>query len=137
MVHATRIDASVDLARRVIHEVNNPLGVIKNYIKVIGMKMADAGLDHDELRIINEEISRVGRLLQKLTSFSKSEGQTHAAIDINALLSDILTLTKDGLLSKTKIDLQADLEPNLPAVAADPDGLKQVFINLIKNAAEA
>jgi putative nucleotidyltransferase with HDIG domain len=137
MVHATRIDASVDLARRVIHEVNNPLGVIKNYIKVIGMKMADAGLDHDELRIINEEISRVSRLLQKLTSFSKSEGQTHAAIDINALLSDILTLTKDGLLSKTKIDLQADLEPNLPAVDADPDGLKQVFINLIKNAAEA
>ena len=137
MVHAKRIDASIDLARRVVHEVNNPLGVIKNYIKVIGMRMADAGLAHDELRIINEEVSRVSRLLQKLVAFSNSEAPANAKADINALMSDIMALIKGGGGSKNKIDFQTDLDPNLPTVAAHPDGLKQVFINLIKNAVEA
>ncbi len=137
-VHTMRIDASMDLARRVIHEVNNPLSVIKNYIKVIDMKMADVGLPHDELRIINDEISRVSRLLQKLTSFSKTEAaQPLTAMDINALLGDILTLTGEGLLGDANIELRTDLDPKLPAVSVDSDGLKQVFINLIRNAAEA
>ena len=137
MVQAKRIDASIDLARRIVHEVNNPLGVIKNYIKVIEMKATEAGLALDELRIINDEVSRVGRLLQKLTSFSRRETPIDAVADLNALLSDILALVREGMLSKSKIDLRTALDPNLPPVAAHPDGLKQVFINLIKNAAAA
>jgi putative nucleotidyltransferase with HDIG domain len=137
MVHAKRMDASIDLARRVIHEVNNPLSVIKNYIKVVEMRMADAGLEHDELRIVNEEVSRVGRLLQKLTSFSQSESPAKSTTNANTLLADILALFRHGLINKSNIDLHRDLDPDLPAVAAHPDGLKQVFINLIKNAIEA
>jgi len=137
MVHAKRMEASIDLARRIIHEVNNPLSVIKNYIKVVEMRMTEAGLEHDELRIINEEVSRVGRLLQKLTSFSKSEVPAKATANANALLADILALFSQGLMDRSKIDLYSDLDPDLPVVAAHPDGLKQVFINLIKNAIEA
>jgi signal transduction histidine kinase len=113
------------------------LSIIKNYLQVLGMKMADAGLDHDEIRIVNEEITRVGQLLKQLTAFSAKEAPTLQLTDINALLSDLLTLTTDALLSKAKIQVSVDLDPNLPAIAADPNGLKQVFINLIKNAAEA
>jgi putative nucleotidyltransferase with HDIG domain len=137
LVQTTRIDASIDLARHVVHEVNNPLGVIKNYLKVLGIKLAEAGIAHDELRIINDEIMRVSRLLQKLTTFSNNEAPKKESVDINALISDIVALTKDALLSGSKVDLHADLEPDLPAITADADGIKQVFINLIKNAAEA
>ena len=137
MIQQTRIEASSDLARRVVHEVNNPLSIIKNYLKVLGMKMAEAGIDHDETRIINEEITRVGRLLKKLTVFSTEEAPKKEMTDINALLSNILILVKDSLLSEANIHVNADLEQTLPIIAADPDALKQVFINLIKNAAEA
>jgi signal transduction histidine kinase/HD-like signal output (HDOD) protein len=136
-VQATRMDASSDLARRVVHEVNNPLGIIKNYLKVLGVKMDEAGIEHDALRIINEEITRVGQLLSRLTAFSKQETPQKAMADINALLEDILALVKVSLLSAADIHLHAELEKDLPAVAGDPDSLKQVFINLIKNAAEA
>jgi putative nucleotidyltransferase with HDIG domain len=136
-VQATRMDASSDLARRVVHEVNNPLSIIKNYLKVLGMKMDEAGIEQDALRIINEEITRVGQLLAKLTTFSKKAAPQKKTADINALLTDILALVKASLFNPADIRLNVDLEKNLPAVAADPDSLKQVFINLIKNAAEA
>ena len=137
MIQATRIDASIDLARRVVHEVNNPLSIIKNYLKVLGMKMADAGIEHDEIRIISQEITRVGQLVNKLTTFSTTQAPNEAMTDVNALLADMLRLTRDSLLSEANIHVYEDLEPNLPTIVADPDGLKQVLINLIKNAAEA
>ena len=137
LIRSQRLEASSDLARRVVHEVNNPLGVIKNYLKVLGMKMAASGIAHDEIRIINDEISRVARLLKKLTTFSDPETSRQRAVDINALLEEIVRLTAEPLLKESGIRLDADLEPSLPAVAADPDGIKQVVINLIKNAAEA
>ena len=137
MVHTSRMDATSDLARRVVHEVNNPLGVIKNYLKVIGMKMADAGLAQDEIRIINEEISRVGRLLKKLTSFSKTDAPVTASVHINALLTDMLKLTREALAADGKIHVETHLEPDVPVVTGDSDALKQIFMNLLKNAAEA
>ena len=137
MIQATRIDAATDLAKRVVHEVNNPLSIIKNYLKVLDMKMDQAGIDHDEIRIINEEITRAGHLLKRLTDFSSEASPKMRMTDINVLLADILTLTTDSLLSKADIHVHADFDPNLPAIAVDADGLKQVFINLIKNAAEA
>lgn len=137
MIQATRIDAASDLARRVVHEVNNPLSIIKNYLKVVDTKMAQAGIDHDEIRIISQEITRVGQLLNKLTAFSTTDAPQKEMTDVNRLLTDILTLAKDSLLRQSDIKLHADLEPNLPAIVADSNGLKQVFINLIKNSTEA
>lgn len=138
VIQKTRIDASSDLARRVVHEVNNPLSIIKNYLKVLGVKLAEAGIDHDEIRIINEEITRVGQLLKKLTAFSTKEAAAKKKItDVNALLTDMLKLAKDSLLREANVNVQLDLEQNLPTIVVDSDGLKQVLINLVKNAAEA
>lgn len=137
MIQSTRIDASIDLARRVVHEVNNPLSIIKNYLKVLDTKMVRAGIEHDEIRIINQEITRVGRLLRKLTTFSTTEIHQEADTDINALLEDMLKLVKGSLLSDANIHLHTDLQKNLPAITAGPDPLTQVLINLIKNAVEA
>lgn len=137
VIHEERIAAASDLARRVVHEANNPLSVIKNYTKVIGMRMTSAGLAHDELRIIGDEVSRVSRLLQKLTAFSKNETSSDARSDVNALLSDVITLIGGGAADTANIDFKTELGDNIPIAGIHPDGLKQVFINLIKNAVEA
>ncbi|MBC2709663.1 MAG: HDOD domain-containing protein [Desulfosarcina sp.] len=136
-IQAKRIDASVDLARRVVHEVNNPLSIIKNYLKILEIKLSGKHVAQDEIRIINEEINRVANLLKKLTDFSTQKPATQEMTDINALLMDIVKLTKDSLLRHSDVKLRIDLEQDLPKVAAEKAGLKQVFINLIKNSAEA
>jgi signal transduction histidine kinase len=136
-IQSKRIDASRDLARRVVHEVNNPLSIIKNYLKILEIKLSGKDIALDEIRIINEEISRAAHLLQQLTEFSTQPAPVRETTDINALLMDILKLTKDSLLRHSDVALHTDLQAGLPPIIGDKAGLKQVFINLIKNAAEA
>jgi HD-like signal output (HDOD) protein/signal transduction histidine kinase len=136
-IQEKRNEASTDLARKVVHEVNNPLSIIKNYLKILEFKLMEQEIAQDEIKIINEEISRVHDLLGKLTHFSKQPTPSQDAADINRLIRDLVSLTKDSLSKHAKISIQTELEKDLPKVVAEEAELKQVFINLIKNAAEA
>ncbi len=136
-VREKRVDASADMARRVVHEVNNPLSIIKNYLKILQLKLSDINIAQEELQIINEEINRVSLLLNKLTVISSEKPSDYESTNVNELISDIVKLTRDSLLRHSHVTLHTDLQPDLPQVAAENAGLKQVFINLMKNAAEA
>lgn len=136
-IQTKRADASSDLAKRVVHEVNNPLSIIKNYLKILELKLNGNGVATDEIRIINEEITRVSSLLKKLTDFSTDKVPPREIVDINALLTDIVKITKESLRRESDVKLTTNLKPHLPPVSAEKAGLKQVFINLIKNANEA
>jgi len=129
--------ASSDMARRVAHEVNNPLSIIKNYLKILSMKLAGQDLAQDEIRIINEEIDRIALILRTLTAFSGKRTVKLERVDINALITDLIKISRDYLAKDARVDIHAELDPVLPAPLSDRDGLKQVFINLIKNADEA
>jgi nitrogen-specific signal transduction histidine kinase/HD-like signal output (HDOD) protein len=136
-VQFKRADASSDLARRVVHEVNNPLGIIKNYLKILEIKLSEGKMALDEIRIINEEISRVADVLKKLTDISQEKPLTQDLTDVNALLVDIVKITKKSLLEHSDIKLVTKFDRALPKVRTDKAGLKQVMLNLIKNAVEA
>jgi putative nucleotidyltransferase with HDIG domain len=136
-IQTTRVDATSDLARKVVHEVNNPLSIIKNYLKILEMKWPEEEGAIDEIRIIGEEITRVSELLSRLTDFSEGSRTRGEKTDINLLLTDLVKLTREPLFKHSKLKIETDFQPQLPMVHADKAGLKQVFINLIKNAAEA
>jgi signal transduction histidine kinase/HD-like signal output (HDOD) protein len=129
--------ASSDMARRVAHEVNNPLSIIKNYLKILSMKLSKENVAQDEIRIINEEIDRIALILRTLTAFSRSRTPKLELVDINALLMDLVKIMRDSLAENAGITLHLDLDPSIPKPVSERDGLKQVFINLVKNAAEA
>ncbi len=136
-IQAKRAEASIDLARRVIHEVNNPLNIIKNYLKILEIKLTGKDIALDEIGIIGEEISRVADLLRKLIDFSTEKAPAREKTDVNALLTDIVMLTRESLSRHSEVNLHTDLQADLPPIIAEKAGLKQVFINLINNAAEA
>ncbi len=136
-IRSERASATSTLAQKVIHEVNNPLGIIKNYLKILGIKLADANFGQDEIHIIDEEIDRVSQILQNLNSSCENWIRQIEAVDVNAALTDILTLTQEPLIDDFNVKIHCDADPELPAVMADKNSLKQVFINLMKNAFEA
>ena len=136
-VQSERLGASSSIARKVVHEVNNPLSIIKNYLRILGGKLADQNIAQDEIRIINEEIDRVVLILGELTAFSSTGISTIEEMDVNALLLDLIKITRDSLKKDAGVLIHTDLAPSLPMVAGDRNALKQVFINLIKNASEA
>lgn len=136
-LQAERFGASASMARRIIHEVNNPLSIIKNYLKILAMKLSPQNMAQDELKIINEEIDRVALILRRLNTFSDSRVRAAEPVDVNELLSDLLKITNESLLNHFNVKLHFDFEPDLPTIMADGNSLKQIFINLIKNAFEA
>ncbi len=136
-IQLERAGASSALARKVVHEVNNPLSIIKNYLKILGMKLAAENVAQDEIRIINEEINRVALILRELTGFSKERVRQVEPVDVNVLLSDLLKITTESLLDQFNVRVHLDLQAGLPPVMADRNSLKQVFLNLVKNGVEA
>lgn len=136
-LQSERLMASSTMARRVVHEVNNPLGIIKNYLKILGMKLLEQGVVQDEIRIIDEEIDRVVTILRDLTEFSDSKVMRAEPLDVNLLIEDLLKLIRDAALKNAKVRVHSELAPGLPKVKADRNGLKQVLINLMKNGVEA
>lgn len=137
LIISERLAASSVMARKVVHEVNTPLSIIKNYLAVLRKDLSKKNIGQDKLRFIDEEIDRITQIMLKLSDFSEPDIQSTDFLDINALLSDIVALFRASLLSGKKIKTHLKLDSSLPSIYSDKDRLKQVFINLIKNAIEA
>ncbi len=137
LYQAGRLAASSALARKVAHEVNNPLSIIKNYLKILGMKLGSDNLAQDELRIVNEEIDRVALIIRQLTDLTSEKDRVRQAVDVNSLLRDLATIIEKSFSTSSRILFHLDLDPSLPGLVTDRNGLKQVLINLLKNAIEA
>jgi signal transduction histidine kinase len=137
LIQEERINASATLSRKVVHEVNNPLGIIRNYLKILSLKLPEKHPAQTELGIIGEEIDRVGHIIRQLNDFSQPRPAAREPIDVNMLLANMLQLLKDSLLRPANIEAHFEPDKNAPTLISEKNSLKQVVINLIKNAVEA
>lgn len=125
-------------ARKVVHEVNNPLGIISNYLKLLEIKIPKEQGVQQELQILNEEISRISNIIEQLSSFSTTATTSHiVTLSVNDILQQMLRILDATLLKPRGIRLISNLDPSLAAIDTEKDKLKQIIINLVKNAAEA
>ena len=137
VVQAERLAAASAIAKKVVHEVNNPLGIIKNYIKIFGLKLSKEDPAQEELKIISEELDRVALIVGRLSDFSEPAAKQTEPVDVNMLISDLVKITQESIMVNSKVKTHLALEPSLPKIFSEKDPLKQVLINLMKNAVEA
>ena len=124
-------------ARKVVHEANNPLGIINNYLHILGMKLGEEHQVQEELDIIKEEITRVGKIILRIRDIPDELEQQEKGIDINLLIKDLHKLFQSSLFATHNTVAEIDLDPNIPLISAQRGHLKQILTNLIKNAVEA
>ena len=136
-IQSERLEASATVARKVVHEVNNPLSIIKNYLKILGLKLPEKHPAQSELAVIGEEIDRVSQIIGGLRDYASPKVSAFEEVDINGLLSSILTIADNSILKPAMIHLHFTPDPDLPVIQSQKNGLKQVILNLVKNAAEA
>ena len=136
-IHEKKMEAYSTLTDKVIHEINNPISIIKSYIETLGLKLPDKHPAQDELLFIGEEMNRVAGLLDQLRSFSRPKIDGFELVDINQVCQSILELLKKSILLPRQIEASINIDPEIPKVKTDLNGLKQVLINLVKNSAEA
>ena len=136
-IQSERLAASSTIARRVAHEVNNPLAIIKNYLRILGLKLPEKHPAQNELQIIAEEIDRVGHITEQLSAFSEPDKEQGQPVDVNLMIRELLQIIEPSILQPANIQIDLSLASGLPRIPAGKNSLKQVLINLIKNAAEA
>jgi len=125
------------MGKRVVHEAGNPLSIVKNYLRLLANKAGDGGQFREELAIINEELDRIARIVQRMGEPFAAEGETAGPLDLNALVREVVTLCNETMFVGRGIEVQQQLDPALPLLRSDPSALKQVVLNLMTNAAEA
>ena len=121
------------LATMLAHEIKNPLSGIRGAAQLIEPSVA--GDDLALARLIRDETDRIGGLVDQLEIFSDERPIDRVAINIHAVLDHVKTLARTGVARDVTIHEQYD--PSLPLVLGNRDQLVQVFLNLVKNAAEA
>lgn len=122
--------------RHAAHEVNNPLGIIKNYLAILKVKLGDDAPIADELRIIHEELDRIVRIVRSLAREDIELDEVPEDSDLNALIQDLVKVTQPTWQSKG-IEVTTQLTSGLPLLSSGRDKLKQIVLNLMLNAIEA
>lgn len=125
-------------AREIIHETNNPLSVIRNYLQILGKKLDDNNPAHGDINVIKEEIDRVGSIILRCADEAENPQKTdQTTLDINELISGLFKIFESSLFSTHDIKSSLDLDQSIQPVVLDKNSTKQIITNLIKNAAEA
>ena len=124
-----------EASRRVVHEVNNPLSIIKNYLSVLDGKLSKREPVQGEMSILNEEIDRVGQLINGLADLQPSDGVR--ATDVAKVVDDVLRLFRATDFVPASVHITARMDDEHSAIDGNADTLKQILVNLVKNAVEA
>ncbi len=130
-----RIEA--ESMRKIIHEVKNPLGIIKNYLKILGSRLDKNSTAVNDVTVIGEEIERISRIIGQLSKPGRQTDRDLEGVDINAVILNLSTMFKNSELEPSNINLHQKLDPSLPLFPGNRNSLIQVFINLLKNSVEA
>jgi signal transduction histidine kinase len=144
-MQAEKLSSIGVLAAGVAHEINNPLSSVAGYAEALLRRLkeeqslsADPKLDDfpKYLQVIIRESYRCKGIIDSLLSFSRKSDGSVSNININDILNEVLELVRYKS-HYDKIEIQTNLQSDLPDVLGDSTGLRQVCMNLLINAHQA
>ena len=133
MTHRNAARSVTAMAAMLAHEVKNPLSGIRGAAQLLEQSAEED--DQKLTRLICDETDRICALVDRIEIFSDQRPLERAPVNIHQVLERVRDVSKTGFAQNANILERYD--PSLPAVDGNYDQLVQVFLNLVKNAAEA
>lgn len=136
LLHAEKLSAIGQFSASIAHEFNNPLQGVLTVLK--GLKLS-ATLTEEDSQLLNAAISeseRMKKLIRSLQEFNRPTSDRKVLMDIHSAIDSLLLLCKSNF-KQQGIALKLHYAERLPQVLAISDQIKQVFLNLLANAADA
>jgi two-component system nitrogen regulation sensor histidine kinase GlnL len=133
LTHRGAARSVIALAAMLAHEIKNPLSGIRGAAQLLEQSAGDE--DRTLTRLICDEADRIVKLVDRMEVFADERPVERESVNIHAVLEHVKKLAQSGFARHVKFVEEYD--PSLPPVFANRDQLIQVFLNLVKNAAEA
>ncbi len=138
LIQAQRATAWAEVARRLAHEIKNPLTPIQLSAERLELKLAgrlapeDAAVLRRSTATIVSQVTALKHMVDDFRVYARHRTPVPGRLDINSLVSEVL-----GLYENSKVPITKRLAPGLPEVWADADQIRQVIHNLVQNAQDA
>lgn len=133
MTHRGAARSVTGLAAMLAHEIKNPLSGIRGAAQLLESVVSDE--DRALTRLITDETDRIVSLVDRMEVFSDERPIDRHPVNIHVVLDHVKAVSRNGFARNVRFIEEYD--PSLPPVHANRDQLIQVFLNLVKNAAEA
>ncbi len=127
------------LSAGLVHELNNPIGIISSRIELMLQEAEERQLPlqvREDLKVLHRHSQRVARIARGLLSFARQSPGDRRLFDLNQIVDETLLLMEKQA-SKEGITVRRSLARDLPPMEGDPNALQQVVLNLLTNARDA
>jgi two-component system, NtrC family, sensor histidine kinase HydH len=136
LVHTERLAAIGEAAAHLSHEIKNPLMLMAGFARQVARSLPENDPNQEKLGIISEEAKRLENMLIQVRDFTRPQQLRKEKAQINDLILETTKLVQEKL-DMDNIRVSLNLFPELPEAYFDQAQIKQVLLNLIKNAWEA
>ena len=140
MVSAQRAQAWGEVARRLAHEIKNPLTPIQLSAERLEMKLGgklaepEQALLTKSVKTIVDQVDAMKRLVNEFRDYARLPAAELKPVDLNELINDVIQLYS---VDNAVVPVHAELDPNAPLIKGDAQQLRQVVHNLVQNAQDA
>lgn len=135
LVQSEKLSAIGQLIAGVAHDLNNPLTSVVGFADFLAETAEVPPRLREPLRVIQQEAERASKIVKNLLSFARRQ-ETRQVASLIPILEATIGLFRNQL-SGERIELQLELDPDLPDLDLSPNQVQQVFVNLLQNAAHA
>jgi len=135
LIRAEKLVTVGVLSAGIAHEIGSPLAVIRGRAEHV-LRHVESGPRAEDLRVIIKHIDNISSTIRQLLDFSRRQPIAQRAVPLETSVERARGLLQ-WKLDARNLKLVVNLEENLPALAADPDQLQQVLVNLLLNACDA
>jgi HD-like signal output (HDOD) protein/signal transduction histidine kinase len=135
---AERVRSASMVAKKVAHEINNPLAILRNYIHIIDSRSKKGEPIHEELAIIDHELERIGDITLDLEDLAHERTDIHLErVDLHQELEGIVRLFRASLPEDNRVTLTFTPWEKPLVLRTDAKALRQIMQNLLGNARDA
>ena len=136
LLQSEKLAAMGRLTSQIAHELNNPIYGIMNTLELLKTEVPPESKRRRILELSLSEIQRLSEMLRNMLSFSKPEEEKRRPIKIDELIEGIL-LVMEKQMRESNIQVETSFDPDIPEIMASTNQMRQVMLNILKNAKEA
>ena len=136
LLQADKLASLSQLSAGLAHEINNPLGLVIGYTRLLLKETDSEGQFFKDLQVVEKHALNCKRIVENLLRFSRATSTTKRLVDLNELIREMIAVVENKFTLE-KVKLVSRLTPELPPTMADADKIGQVFMNILMNARQA